>query len=95
MTSASTKDAGEIDMNALRPTSRKAHEAREDAENAALGKVDGRTLRRRGRTETFSTKTTRDVIEMVQRIARAENMTMVEVFEAAMKAYDHRLRGNK
>lgn len=95
MTSASTKPVGEIDMATLRPTSRKAHDERADLEAKALGKVDGRTLRRRGRTETFSTKTTREIIETVQRIAQAEGVPMVEVFEEAIKAYDRALKGTR
>lgn len=95
MNSASTKDMGEIDVSTLKPNSRKAHEERADLEAKAMNKVDGRTLRRRGRTETFSTKTTRDVIETVQRIAQAEGVPMVEVFEAAIKAYDRALKGQR
>lgn len=96
MSSGSTKkDMGEIDMATVQPISRRAHEARAEAEEAALRKVDGRSLRRRGRTETFSTKTTRDVIETIQRIASVEGISMVEVVERAVDAYDKRLRGQK
>lgn len=96
MSSASTKkDTGEIDMGTVRPLSRRAHEERADLEAQALTKVDGRSLRRRGRTETFSTKTTRDVIETIQRIASVEGITMVEVVERAVDAYDKRLKGRE
>lgn len=96
MSSASTKkDAGEIDLAALQAPSRRAHEERANAEEAALRKVDGRTLRRRGRTETFSTKTTRDVIETIQRIASIEGISMVDVVERAVADYDRKLRGVK
>lgn len=95
MSSASTKDMGEIDVSALKPSSRKAHEERAELEARGLSKVDGRTLRRRGRTETFSTKTTPDTIQAIQRMAMAENLTMVEVFEKAIEEYAKALRGAK
>lgn len=88
-----TKGGGEIDLSALKPTARRAHEEREQAEAQALQKTDGRTLRRRGRSETFSTKTTLEVIQTIQRIAQVEGVGMVDVFEAAIRDYDKRLRG--
>ena len=95
MSNGSIKDTGEIDVSTLKPPSRKAHLERGEAETEALSKVDGRTLRRRGRTETFSTKTTPDVIQTLQRIAMAEDISMVEVFERALEAYDRALRGSR
>ena len=96
-TSSSTKkpDAGELDISRLAPTSRRAHEEREEAERDALKRTDGRTLRRKGRTETLSTKTTPETIQAIQRIATAEGMTMVEVVEKAVEVLDRHLRGNK
>lgn len=95
MSSASTKDMGEIDVTTLKPSSRRAHEERAELEARGLSKVDGRTLRRRGRTVTFSTKTTPDTIKAIQRIAMAENLTMVEVLERAIEIYAKSLRGDR
>lgn len=96
MTNASTKELeGEIDISKLAPKSRGAHELREDLENQSLRRPDGRNLRRKGRTETLSTKTSRVTIDTIQRIAMAEGKTMVEVIEAAVAMYDRHLRGAK
>jgi hypothetical protein len=89
-------DHGEIDVARLKPQSRgQAHVEREMAEADALKRTDGRTLRRRGRTATLSTKTTPECVEMIHRIVKAEGMTMVEVIEKAVEMLDRHLRGVK
>lgn len=94
MTSASTKGIeGPIDINKLAPKGRNAHEVREDLENNQLRRPDGRHLRRKGRTETLSTKTSRITIETIQRIAQGEGKSMVEVIEEAVALYDRHIRG--
>ena len=89
------QDTGEIDVTRLQPQSRRgaAHIEREQAEQEALKRTDGRTLRRKGRTATLSTKTKHDTIETIQRIAKVEGLTMVEVIEKAVELYDRKLRG--
>jgi len=88
---------GDIDVTALRPRTRgEAHVERERAELEALGnKVDGRTLRRRGRTQTLSTKVRPETVATLHRIVQAHNMTMVEAIEQAVEMLDRHLRGSK
>jgi hypothetical protein len=64
-----------------------------DAGGNADTKRDGRSLRRTGRTEPFSTKVKPETLETIHRIAAAEGMTMVKVLEAAINLYDRQLRG--
>jgi hypothetical protein len=89
------RDAGEIDLDQIGPQSRagSAHIEREQAEAEALKRTDGRTLRRKGRTETLSTKVKPETIQLIQRIAAAEGKTMVEVLEWALELLDRHLKG--
>jgi hypothetical protein len=95
----STKPAigsGEIDISSLQPKSRRdADREREIAEREALEKFDGRSLRRRGRTETFSTKLRPQTIALIRSMAIATGKSMVEVIEEALEAYDMQLKGKK
>lgn len=88
---------GEIDVTTLRPKTRgEAHVERERAELDALNtKIDGRTLRRRGRTQTLSTKVKPETMAVLHRIVQAHNMTMVEVIEQSVEMFDRHLRGVK
>jgi hypothetical protein len=60
-----------------------------------MTRVDGRTLRRKSRNVTLSTKTKEETMQTIQRIAAAESMTMVEVIEKAVELFDRHLRGLK
>ena len=51
-------------------------------------RIDGRTLRRRNRTENLSTKVRLATIQTIQKIAAAERVAMVDVIERAIDAYD-------
>jgi hypothetical protein len=54
----------------------------------ALSRIDGRTLRRSGRTVQFATRVSPEFDERIRQIARREGMLLVEVLEQALKAYE-------
>lgn len=93
------RDAGgEIDISALKPGGRSsgsAHLEREQAETQALTRIDGRTLRRKSRNVTLSTKTKAETMQTIQRIAASEGMSMVDVIEKAVELFDRQLKGLK
>ena len=70
-------------------------EERLKRENAAKGIVDGRTMRRRGRAEQIALKTTILKRQQLQRLALQANKSQVEVFEAALDAYERELKRGK
>lgn len=89
-------EAGEIDMNRVGPSSRRsAAQDRETAEREALARPDMHQARRKGRTDTFSTKTKPEYIALLGRIAVGSGWTMVEAFEKAVEALDREHRGRK
>ncbi len=57
------------------------------AAKAAAPKLDGRTLKAKGRTEQFSTRITPETKADLMALARAEDKTMTEVIEAAVAEY--------
>jgi hypothetical protein len=61
-------------------------------ENAAKGVVDGRTMRKRGRNEQIALKTTLPKRQQIQRLALLTSKSQVEVFEAALDAYERELK---
>ena len=67
-------------------------ESRLAREAAAKGVVDGRTMRRRGRAEQVALKTTLLKRQQLQRLALLANMSQVEVFEAALDAFERELK---
>jgi hypothetical protein len=68
-------------------------EARQHGEALARGLVDGRKLRRRGRSEQVALKTSLLKRQQMQRLAMRMNATLTEVFEAALDALEERLDG--
>jgi len=56
----------------------------------AANKVDGRTLRKTGRTEQLATRVTPEFRRRIHNIAQNEGILIVEVLERALKAYDSR-----
>jgi hypothetical protein len=73
--------------------------ARTDAdtipERAGMSRIDGRSLRRTGRTETLSFKVKPETVSLVQKIAAVEQITMVEALERALEHYDRMMKGQK
>ena len=54
------------------------------------GRIDGRTLRRSGRTVQFATRVSQEFDERVRGIAVREGLLLVEVLEKALEAYEAR-----
>lgn len=59
------------------------------AEPPRAGRIDGRTLRRSGRTVQFATRVSPEFDERVRRIAMRDGLLLVEVLERALDAYEH------
>lgn len=51
-------------------------------------RIDGRTLRRTGRTVQFATKVTPELEARIKQIAIRDNLKIVEVLEQAIEAYE-------
>ena len=51
-------------------------------------RIDGRTLRRSGRTVQFATRVSPEFDERIREIARREGKLLVEVLEQALDAYE-------
>lgn len=51
-------------------------------------RMDGRTMRRSGRTVQFATRVSPDFDERIRRIAMRDGMLLVEVLEHALNAYE-------
>jgi hypothetical protein len=52
------------------------------------GRVDGRTMRRSGRTVQFATRVSPDFDERIRQIAMRDRLLLVEVLEQALEAYE-------
>jgi hypothetical protein len=90
-TAESTK--GEIDVSTLGPQSRQAHREREQAQQQALKRPDGRHLRRKGRTANLSFKVKPETVSLIQRLSQVEGISMVETLERALDLLDKTLKG--
>lgn len=54
----------------------------------SANRVDGRTLRRSGRTVQFATRVSPEFDERIRQIAKRERKLLVEVLEQALEAYE-------
>jgi hypothetical protein len=61
---------------------------RPEAATPQPSRVDGRTMRRSGRTVQFATRVSPEFDERIRRIAMQEGMLLVEVLECALDAYE-------
>jgi hypothetical protein len=52
------------------------------------GRIDGRTLRKTGRTVQFATRVSEDFDERLRQIAQRDGIKLVEVLERALDAYE-------
>jgi hypothetical protein len=64
-----------------------------DAEPIRPARLDGRTMRRSGRTIQFATRVSPEFDERIRQIAFRDKMLLVEVLEHALDAYE-KLRDN-
>ncbi len=62
--------------------------AQDTASATVAGRIDGRTMRRSGRTVQFATRVSPAFDERIRRIAMREGMLLVEVLERALDAYE-------
>lgn len=58
----------------------------------ARGRIDGRTLRRSGRTVQFATRVSPEFDDRLRQIAQRDRMLLVEVLERALDAYEQSRR---
>lgn len=61
---------------------------RTEAAASQPGRIDGRTMRRSGRTVQFATRVSPEFDERIRQIAMREGMLLVEVLERALDAYE-------
>jgi hypothetical protein len=52
------------------------------------GRIDGRTLRKTGRTVQFATRVSEDFDDRLRHIAQRDGMKLVEVLERALDTYE-------
>lgn len=61
---------------------------RDDAAPLHAGRMDGRTMRRSGRTVQFATRVSPEFDERIRQIAMRDGMLLVEVLERALDIYE-------
>lgn len=59
---------------------------------AVSDRIDGRTLRRTGRSVQFATKVTPEFDTRIRRLAQREGRLIIEILEAALDAYEREAR---
>ncbi len=59
-----------------------------DATGAHIVRMDGRTMRRSGRTVQFATRVSPEFDQRIRQIAMRDGMLLVEVLEHALDAYE-------
>lgn len=72
-----------------RATGETASSASLQATLSKTTRIDGRSLRRSGRTIQFATRVSPEFDERIRQIARREGMLLVEVLEKALDAYEN------
>ena len=58
-------------------------------------RIDGRSLRRSGRTVQFATRVSPEFDRRVRSLAQRQGLLLVEVLERALDAYEHSGNSNK
>ena len=61
---------------------------RSEVAPSRANRIDGRTMRRSGRTIQFATRVSPDFDERIRQIAMRDGMLLVEVLERALDAYE-------
>ena len=72
---------------------RSQRDDRSEAETARAGKVDGRKLRSKGRTEQMAFRFTKERRQQIERLAIALNKPFVEIVEDGLDLLDKRTKG--
>jgi hypothetical protein len=73
-----------VDESPLRKAPRRAETERKSDRR----RIDGRSLRRTGRTLQFATRITEEFDELLHRIAQRDGLKLVEVLENGVAAYE-------
>lgn len=88
------KDDQPMSLDTLQPAGRGTAKSRGVKEKNRTGKVDGRTLRRTGRSEQIIVRTTPEYRKLLESIATAEGIGFNETVERALLALERELKGN-
>lgn len=75
-------------LPSARPATAARQPRRTEAAASQPGRMDGRTMRRSGRTVQFATRVSPEFDERIRQIAMREGMLLVEVLERALDAYE-------
>jgi hypothetical protein len=70
------------------PRSAKTQPLSESRRASHEGRIDGRTLRKTGRTVQFATRVSEDFDDRLRQIAQRDGIKLVEVLERALDAYE-------
>jgi len=81
-----------LDMNRMQRSSR---DARDEAETAALAKVDGKKRLRKNRTEAMTIRLSPQRRAQLVRLSDALGVAFVDTIEQALDALEARLKGPK
>jgi hypothetical protein len=81
-----------LDMNQMQRSSR---DARDEAETAALAKVDGKKRLRKNRTEAMTIRLSPQRRAQLVRLSDAMGVAFVDTIEQALDALEARLKGPK
>lgn len=79
---------GKIPTAVVAPPSTQTEKLGDFARVEPAQRLDGRTLRRSGRTLTFATKVTPEFDSRLREIAQRDGLLFVEVLERALDAYE-------
>jgi hypothetical protein len=72
----------------VHPRPAKAPASSESRRASHEGRIDGRSLRKTGRTVQFATRVSEDFDDRLRRIAQRDGIKLVEVLERALDAYE-------
>ena len=90
-----TAESGEIDAGQLEDSYRgRRHLEREQAEQATFERPNFRKVRR-SRDTPVTFRVFRETLEDIQRLAKAENIPMVQVLERAIALYKNTMSGQR
>lgn len=81
-----------LDMNQMQRSSR---DARDEAETAALAKVDGKKRLRKNRTEAMTIRLSPQRRGQLVRLSDALGVAFVDTIEQALDALEARLKGTR
>lgn len=84
----SLQEAKDLSPEPAAPPEPRAPSATPEPPPAPVPRIDGRSLRRSGRTIQFATRVSPDFDLRVRSLAQREGLLLVEVLEKALEAYE-------